>query len=164
MIAIIRIRGSTGIKPFAEKTAELLNLNRINHMVLFPESDSINGMLSRVKDYVTWGEIDTETLELLLKDRVLLKGRKKLTEDYIKSLGYSSISELAMALSENKLKIKDLEDVKPVIRLNPPKGGYEAIQKPFHQKGSAGYRGSKINNLIRRMIVPGVDLNGKDKN
>ncbi len=164
MIAIIRIRGSTGIKPFAEKTAELLNLNRINHMVLFPESDSINGMLSRVKDYVTWGEIDTETLELLLKDRVLLKGRKKLTEDYIKSLGYSSISELAMALSENKIKIKDLEDVKPVIRLNPPKGGYEAIQKPFHQKGSAGYRGSKINDLIRRMIVPEVDLNGKDKN
>jgi large subunit ribosomal protein L30 len=164
MIAIIRIRGSTGIKPFAEKTAELLNLNRINHMVLFPESESINGMLKRIKDYVTWGEVDTETLELLLKDRVLLKGRKKLDEEYLKTLGYSSVSDLAKALSENKVKIKDLENINPVIRLNPPKGGYEAIQKPFHQKGSAGYRGSKINNLIKRMIIPGVDLNGKDKN
>jgi large subunit ribosomal protein L30 len=48
--------------------------------------------------------------------------------------------------------------------LNPPKGGYEAIQKPFHQKGSAGYRGSEINKLIRRMIIPGVNLNGENKN
>ncbi|WP_337860248.1 50S ribosomal protein L30 [Ferroplasma sp.] len=164
MIAIIRIRGKTGIKPFAEKTAELLNLNRINHMVMFPESESLTGMLNRVKDYVTWGEIDQETIELLFKDRILLNGRKKITEDYAKVLGYSSIAELAKAMFENKVKIKDLENVKPVVRLNPPKGGYEAIQKPFHQKGSAGYRGSKINSLIKRMIVPGVDLNGKDKN
>jgi large subunit ribosomal protein L30 len=164
MIAIIRIRGSTGIKPSAEKTAELLNLNRINHMVIFPESESINGMLNRVKDYVTWGEIDEETLELVLKDRVLLKGRKKLTDDYLKDAGYSSISELANKLADGKLKFKDLTDINPVIRLNPPKGGYEAIQKPFHQKGSAGYRGSEINKLIRRMIIPGVNLNGENKN
>jgi large subunit ribosomal protein L30 len=164
MIAIIRIRGSTGIKPAAEKTAELLNLNRINHMVIFPESESINGMLNRVKDYVTWGEIDEETLELVLKDRVLLTGHKKLTEDYLKESGYSSIGDMAKKLVDGNVKFKDLPDINPVIRLNPPKGGYEAIQKPFHQKGSAGYRGSKINNLIRRMIVPGVNLNGENKN
>ena len=164
MVAIIRIRGSTGIKPSAEKTAELLNLNRINHMVIFPETESINGMLNRVKDYVTWGEIDRETLELVLKERVLLVGHKKLTEDYLKEEGFSSIGELAQGLLDGKVKFKDLKDVNPVIRLNPPKGGYEAIQKPFHQKGSAGYRGSKINNIIRRMIVPGVNLNGENKN
>jgi large subunit ribosomal protein L30 len=164
MIAIIRIRGSTGIKPSAEKTAELLNLNRINHMVIFPETESINGMLNRVKDYVTWGEIDRETLELVLKERVLLAGHKKLTEDYLKEEGFSSIGDLAQGLLDGKVKFKDLKDVNPVIRLNPPKGGYEAIQKPFHQKGSAGYRGSKINNIIRRMIIPGVNLNGANKN
>lgn len=164
MIAIIRIRGSTGIKPVAEKTMELLNLNRINHMVLFNESDSINGMLKRAKDYVTWGEIDKETLVLLLKDRILLKGRKKLNDEYLKTLGYNSFEDFADALLNNKTKIKNIEDLIPVIRLNPPKGGYEAIQKPFYEKGSSGYRGDKINILIKKMITPGVDLNGENKN
>ncbi len=164
MIAIIRIRGSTGIKPVAEKTAELLNLNRINHMVLFNENDSINGMLKRVKDYVTWGEVNKETLTLILKNRALLQGRKKITDDYINNLGYNSFEDLADALINNKTKIKNVKDLIPVIRLNPPKGGYEAIQKPFHEKGSSGYRGDKINNLIKKMIIPGVDLNGENKN
>ncbi len=164
MIAIIRIRGSTGIKPAAEKTAELLNLNRINHMVLFNENDSIKGMLKRVKDYVTWGELDRETLTLILKNRMLLKGRKKLTDDYISDLGYKSFEDFADALLNNKTKLKNAGDLIPVIRLNPPRGGYEAIQKPFHEKGSSGYRGEKINNLIKKMIIPGVDLNGENKN
>ncbi len=164
MIAIIRIRGSTGIKPAAEKTADLLNLNRINHMVLFNENDSINGMLKRVKDYVTWGELDRETLTLILKNRMLLKGRKKLTDDYISNLGYKSFEDFADALLNNKTKLKNAGDLISVIRLNPPRGGYEAIQKPFHEKGSSGYRGEKINNLIKKMIIPGVDLNGENKN
>ena len=115
-------------------------------------------MLNRVKDYVTWGEIDRETLELVLKERVLLVGHKKLTDDYLKEEGFPSIGDLAQGLLDGKVKFKDLKDVNPVIRLNPPKGGYEAIQKPFHQKGSAGYRGSKINNIIRRMIIPGGEF------
>ncbi len=164
MIAIIRIRGSTGIKPAAEKTAELLNLNRINHMVLFQENESLNGMLQRVKDYVTWGKLDVDTIKLLLEDRIMLQGRHKLTEDYLKNAGYSSMDDLASALAEDKVKIKDLDGVIPVIRLNPPRGGYEAIQKSFTQHGSSGYRGKEINELIKRMIKPGVDLNGKNEN
>ncbi|MEM0139334.1 MAG: 50S ribosomal protein L30 [Ferroplasma sp.] len=164
MIAIIRIRGSTGIKPSAEKTAELLNLTRINHMVLFPKNESISGMLQRVKDYVTWGEIDTDTIKLLLQDRILLEGRNKIGDEYIKEAGYSSIDELAAAMEADKVKIKDLNGIIPVIRLHPPKGGYEAIQKPFNQHGSAGYRGKEINKLIKKMIKPGVDLNGKNTN
>ncbi len=164
MIAIIRIRGYTGIKPRIEKTAELLNLNRINHMVLYPESPSINGMLQMVKDYITWGEIDTDTLELLLKNRILLKGRKKIDEEKLKELGFSSYREMAEALNEGKITMNSLNELVPVIRLNPPKGGYEAIQKPFKQKGSAGYRGNEINILIKKMITAGVDLNGKNQN
>ncbi len=164
MIAIIRIRGSTGIKPGIEKTAELLNLNRINHMVLYTESPSINGMLQIAKDYITWGEIDTDTLELLLKNRILLKGRKKIDEEKLKEFGFSSYREMAEALNENKITIKSLNSLIPVIRLNPPKGGYEAIQKPFKQQGSAGYRGNEINALIKKMITAGIDLNGKNQN
>ncbi|MCY0852008.1 MAG: 50S ribosomal protein L30 [Thermoplasma acidophilum] len=165
MLAVIRIRGRTGIKEDIADTAHLMRLNRINHLVLLNEDDVVKGMLQKVKDYVTWGEIDLDTLELLLKNRLLFRGRKHLTEEELKEkTGFASYRDLAQALLEGKIKPSDIADAVPVIRLNPPRGGYEAIRKPYRSGGSSGYRGSEINQLIRRMIVSGVDLNGKREN
>ncbi|AAT43246.1 50S ribosomal protein L30 [Picrophilus oshimae] len=163
MLAVIRIRGRTGLKPAAKKTTELLNLNRINHLVIVRETPDFMGMLNTAKDYLTWGELDKETLELLLEKRALMVGRKKLDSENIKELGFSSISEMADSIMSGKM-LKDFKNLVPVIRLNPPRGGYESILKPYKEKGSSGYRGKDINNLIRRMLVPGVDLNGKNEN
>ena len=56
------------------------------------------------------------------------------------------------ALLENKIKYKDIPDVKPLFRLNPPKKGYEGIKRAYVNKGALGYRGKDINKLITRMI------------
>ncbi|BAB59492.1 ribosomal protein large subunit L7 [Thermoplasma volcanium GSS1] len=165
MLAVIRIRGRTGIKQDIEDTAHLLRLNRINHLVLLQEDAVTKGMLQKVKDYVTWGEIDVDTLEVLLKNRCLFKGRRKLTEEELKDVtGFGSYRDLAKALVDGKIKFSEINDVVPVIRLNPPYKGYEAIKTSYRNGGSAGYRGKDINNLIRRMIIPGVDLNGQREN
>ncbi|MCL4314754.1 MAG: 50S ribosomal protein L30 [Candidatus Thermoplasmatota archaeon] len=165
MLAAIRIRGTTGMKPRAAKTAELLRLNRINHMVLVPEGKETEGMLMAAKDYVTWGEIDRETLIMTLRLRSLLKGRKKLEENDLKERsGAESFEQLADMILEGKLKYREIRDIVPVIRLHPPKGGYEYIRKPYGNGGSLGYRGKEINILIRKMLKPGDDLNGKNKN
>jgi LSU ribosomal protein L30P len=163
MLAVIRIRGTTGIRPQAAKTAELLRLNRINHLVFVEDNETTRGMLQTVKDYVTWGEVDEETIEMILKYRAQLKGHNPLSEEELKEIsGYQTFKELASAINTGKIKFRDIRDIVPVIRLNPPRGGYEAIRKPFKQKGSAGYRGKDINNLILRMLKSGVDLNGKN--
>lgn len=165
MLAVIRIRGETGIRPQAARTAELLRLHRINHMVFVEDSNITRGMLQVAKDYLTWGEVEDETVEMVLKHRVQLKGHEYLDEEELKDLtGYATYKELASALQSGKLKLKDINNIVPVVRLNPPKGGYEAIRKPYNQGGSAGYRGKEINSLILKMLKPGVDLNGKDKN
>ncbi|MGB9748245.1 MAG: uL30 family ribosomal protein [Candidatus Woesearchaeota archaeon] len=41
-----------------------------------------------------------------------------------------------------------------IFRLNPPRKGFErkGIKKPFNLGGAYGYRGEKINELIKRMI------------
>ncbi len=165
MLAAIRIRGRTGIRREMEDTAKLLRLTRINHLVIVPEEKQTVGMLRKVKDYVTWGEIDNDTLELLLEHRLLLKGRKKPDKEQLNdSTGYKTYSGLAKALISGKTKIKDMENVVPVFRLHPPKGGYEYIRKPYNQDGSGGYRGKEINSLIRKMLKPGVDFNGAREN
>ena len=165
MLAVIRIRGSTGVKPRARKTGELLRLHKINHMVFLDDTPETRGMLHTFKDYATWGEIDRETMELALKYRAMIQGHKKLTEEKIKQIaGVSSYSELAQAIMDGKLKYGKLEGVVPVMRLHPPRKGLEYIRRQYGTGGTLGYRGKDINNLIRRMLVPGEDLNGEKQN
>lgn len=165
MLAVIRIRGETGIRPQAQKTAELLRLHRINHMVFVEDNEINRGMLQVAKDYVTWGEVEDSTVELVLRHRAQKKGHEFLDEEELKEdSGYKTYKTLAKAIQSGKIKYKEIKDIVPVIRLNPPKGGYEAIRKPFNQGGSAGYRGPDINQLILKMLKPGVDLNGKTEN
>jgi large subunit ribosomal protein L30 len=162
MLAVIRIRGRTGIKPDARKTAKLLRLHRVNHLALVDDNVTTRGMLQTVKDYVTWGEIDKETLRLTLEYRLLFKGHKKVPEGSLKDqVGFSSYKEIADKMMKGGVHLKDLKDAVPVIRLNPPAGGWEYIRKPYGQGGSLGYRGNDINRVIKKMLKEGADLNGK---
>ena len=151
--AAVRIRGIINLKPDIKKTLQLLNLTRANHCVLLEENPSTKGMLQVAKDYITWGEIDKKILSKLIISRGKLEGDKPLTEEYIKSAtSYDNINKLTQAIIDNKVKYKDIPNVKPIFRLNPPKKGYEGIKRSFVNKGALGYRGEKINALIERMI------------
>jgi len=120
---------------------------------LVEEKPSIKGMLQVAKDYITWGEIDKDILGKLIKNRGMLEGDKKLTEDYMKSAtSYDSIDKLAKAILDGKFRYKEIPDVKPIFRLNSPKKGYEGIKRSFKKGGALGYRGKEINKLIDRML------------
>lgn len=151
--AAIRVRGIVNVKPDIKKTLRLLSLTRANHCVILDENKSTKGMLQVAKDYITWGEIDKNVLTKLITSRGKLEGDKELTNDYIKSAtSYDSIEKLSAAIVENKIKYKEIPNVKPIFRLNPPKRGYEGIKRAYVNKGALGYRSKKINKLIERMI------------
>ncbi len=152
MIAAIRVRGRTGIKKDIADTMDMLRLTRINHAVLIEENPSYQGMLQKAKDYITWGEVDSQTVAKLLSKRGKLAGNIKITEDYIKeNTDFSSVEELSKAIVDSGAKLED-SGVKPVFRLHPPRKGYEDIKKTFVESGSLGYRGDKIGDLIKKMI------------
>ena len=65
--AIVRVRGSVNVKPKIKKTMEIMRLNRVNHCVIVPENEVYKGMLNIIKDYVTWGEVDADTTQLMLE-------------------------------------------------------------------------------------------------
>ncbi len=151
--AVIRVRGSININPDIKLTLKLFRLNRVNHCVLIEENNVMKGMLKVIKDYVTWGEIEKENLIKLIKSRGKLKGDKKITDEYIKSAtSIDNIEELSKSICENKFNYKDIPDIKPIFRLNPPKKGYEGIKRSFKNNGALGYRAKNINKLIERMI------------
>jgi len=151
--AAIRVRGIVNVKPDIKKTLELLNLTRANHCVILDENKSTKGMLQVAKDYITWGEIEKDVLTKLITSRGKLEGDKEITNDYIKSAtSYENIEKLSAAILEDKIKYKEIPNIKPIFRLNPPKNGYEGIKRAYVNKGALGYRKKEINKLIERMI------------
>jgi large subunit ribosomal protein L30 len=151
--AVVRVRGTVNVNPDIKKTLELMNLRRVNHCVLIDEKPSEKGMLQVAKDYVTWGEIEKDVLSKLIISRGKLEGDKSLTPESLKSLtSFSDVDSLAKAIIDNKFRYKDIPNIKPIFRLNPPKKGYRTIKRSFACKGSLGYRGKQINKLIERMI------------
>ena len=125
LVAVIRVRGVTGIRKRISDTLNMLCLYRSNFCTVRKNTSSTMGMIKKVKDYVTYGEISDDVFEEL-----------------------------------KKIKKKDMDpkekakSAKMFFRLNPPKRGYgrKGIKKPFSRGGALGYRGDKINDLIKRML------------
>ena len=151
--AVIRVRGTVNVRHDIKKTLQMLRLHRVNHCVIVEENETFKGMLQKVKDYITWGELDKDTLVELIKKRGRLIGDRPVDDEYIKSsTPYKSVEEFAEAIIDGKIRYRDLPDIKPVFRLSPPRKGYEGIKRAYSVGGALGYRGKDINDLIKRMM------------
>ncbi len=151
--AVVRVRGTVNVNTEIADTMKMLRLNRVNHCVFVPNKKSYAGMLQKVKDYVTWGEAKPETMAKMIIRRGRLAGDKKISDKYIKeNTDYSSVMAFATALLKEEVQYKDLKGIKPVIRLHPPRKGYEGLKRSYNEGGALGYRGKDINELIDRML------------
>jgi large subunit ribosomal protein L30 len=149
----IRVRGERDASQDVEDTLNMLHLVRNCHAVLIDDRPSYIGMLNKAQHYVTWGEISTENITFLIKERGKIVGDKKLSVEYLKEVGYKTVENLAEAIQEGKVEYSRLPKIKPVFRLRPPKKGYKGkVKKSFIAGGATGYRGEAINEIIERMI------------
>lgn len=150
MLAVVRLRGTIDVHGKISETLRLLRLHRRYNCVVIPDTPSYRGMLQVVKDYVAFGEIDHETLALLLRSRGRLEGNERLTDDYVKEkTGYATIEEFSKAVIDGKAKLSDLQGLKPVFRLHSPRKGLKNI-KWHYPKGDLGYH-KEIKDLLYRM-------------
>ncbi|MEM2207624.1 MAG: 50S ribosomal protein L30 [Sulfolobales archaeon] len=155
LYAIVRIRGTADVPTDVEHALRLLRLVKPFHAVVYPKSESLEGMLKVVKDWVTWGEISRDVLKLLILKRGRVVGGKPISEEDVKRVfRVDSVDELVSALYEGRILWHQYEDyVKPVFRLHPPRGGFKgSVKKPYGSGGELGYRGAEINSLLTRLI------------
>ena len=139
-LAVVRVRGNVGHGYDMNKTFEMLNLTNKNWCVLVDDTPSLKGMITKVKDYVTWGEVSGELVEELIQKKAEpFIGRQ---EDSSSKLKYTPYFEHGG------------KKYKRSIRLAPPVKGYgrRGIKHSFVNGGSLGYRGYKINDLLKRMM------------
>lgn len=135
MYVVVRVRGTVHAAQPVRDTLRMLNLPAINNCTIIPETDSYQGMLQKIKDYVTWGEISEPMLEQLLAAKTGLEGEEL---------------QQAVARLMDGGELGDV--VSPPLRLHPPVTGYEGLKRSHRHGGALGYRGSDINQLLERML------------
>jgi|TARA_Y100000310_G_scaffold345519_1_gene465922 large subunit ribosomal protein L30 len=138
-IAIIRVRGITGIKHDISKTLKQMLLHKKNFCVVVPKNKFYLGMIQKIKDYVTWGEVDEKVYNSLVE---------KKGEVYTRRL-----SDRQGKIKYNRFIEVSGRKIKKYFRLNSPKKGFgrKGIKVSFVKGGGLGYRKDKINELIGRM-------------
>lgn len=152
----VRLKGSFGMPVNIERTLTTLKLKGKFNAVLLENNPSMLATLRQAKDYVTWGEVKPRDIVALLKERGELFGGQTLTDKTTHDkFGIQSVDGLASSLADGSVALKTLwqKGLKPVFRLHPPSGGFEASTKrPRGSRGELGYRGTEISSLIARMI------------
>ncbi len=153
-LAIIRIRGSIGVRKDIKDTLNMLRLYRKNSCVIIENNPHYVGMIKKAKDYITWGEISEEAFKQLLETRAKLPRNKNLTSDYLKEKTNLTFEQFTKEFFSFKKELKDIPGLKLFFRLKPPTKGFErkGIKRPFSLGGALGYRKEKINDIISRML------------
>ena len=146
------IRSPIGVRREVEDTLKMLRLKAVNNCAIVPESPEVKGMIEKVKDVVTYGEVEENIVVEILKKRLRLKNGEHIDEKNLKQFtDFDKFENFAKEISEGRVKLKDFENVQPIFRLTPPSKGFNSVKEAY-PKGDVGYRGKEINELLRRMI------------
>jgi large subunit ribosomal protein L30 len=149
---VIRMKGTINVPHWARTTLDLLHLDKRFRATIIPDRDNTKGMLNKIKHYVSWQEIDTDTAKELIEKRARKEGYRKLTYDDIVKLGFKSADDLAKSLAEGSVVLSKLESIKPWFALTPPKHGFKRSTKKMYGEGGILGNHKELLSQVRLMI------------
>jgi large subunit ribosomal protein L30 len=149
---VVRLRGTVNTPYWAEHTLRLLRLKSRFSATIVPENEVYEGMLKKVKDHVAWCKADAQTIKLLLEKRGKVIGDKSINDEVLRSLGFSSIDDLAIALANDSIKFNDLKLIKPYFRLAPPRKGFKKSSKHMYSNGGILGKNEELSEMVARMV------------
>ncbi|MFC7075902.1 50S ribosomal protein L30 [Haloarcula halophila] len=153
MHALVQIRGDVNMHTDIHDTLKMLNIHHVNHCTLVPETDTYNGMVTKVNDYVAYGEPSQETLELLLETRAEPEeGDADVDDEWVaENTDYDDIAGLAWALMSEETTLQE-QGLSPTLRLHPPRGGHDGVKHPVKEGGELGKHDTEgIDELLEAM-------------
>ena len=153
MEVLVQLRGEVDVSGDVVDTLEMLNLGRVNHATLVPETDAYRGMITKVHDVVAHGEPSVETIELLLEKRAEpAEGDEEIDDDWVGwNTNYDDVPALAEALLEEETTLQEV-GLSPTLRLHPPRKGHDGIKHPTREGGQLGdHSTEQIDALLEAM-------------
>jgi large subunit ribosomal protein L30 len=139
MYAVVQLRGDVNMQAAVEDTLGMLNIHDVNHCSLVPETESYRGMLTKVNDFVAFGEPSQDVLATLLARRAEpVEGDADVDDEWLaEHTEYDSVEDVAGALLDEETTLREL-GLSPVLRLHPPRGGHDGIKQPRSDGGQLG--------------------------
>jgi len=153
MQAIVQIRGEVDMSQKVRDTLSMLNIHKVNHCALVPETETYRGMVTKVNDYTAYGEPSQEVLETVLEKRAEpLEGSATVDDDWAaENTDYDDVADLASALLDEETTLRE-QGLSPVLRLHPPRGGHDGLKHPVKEGGELGkHNTEEINALLKAM-------------
>ncbi|MFB6253473.1 MAG: 50S ribosomal protein L30 [Halobacteriaceae archaeon] len=153
MQAVVQIRGEVNMQSTVEDTLAMLNLNNVNHCTFIPETETYEGMIAKVNDFVAYGEPSVETIAMLLRQRGEPANQSgDVDDDWVdENTEYADVEELATALKNEETTLSEV-GISPVLRLHPPRGGHDGIKQPKQNGGQLGKHSTEqIDALLQSM-------------
>jgi large subunit ribosomal protein L30 len=139
MKVVVQLRGEVNQSESVQDTLGMLNLHRVNHATLLPETEAYRGMVTKVNDWVAHGEPSEETVELLVRQRAEpAEGSADIDDEWVaENTDYDDIGALASALVAEETTLKE-QGLSPTLRLHPPRGGHDGVKHPTTEGGQLG--------------------------
>ncbi|WP_058366148.1 50S ribosomal protein L30 [Haloparvum sedimenti] len=139
MQALVQIRGDVNMSEDVVDTLDMLNIGRVNHATFVPETDSYRGMVTKVNDFVAFGEPSVDAVAATLARRgEPLEGDADVDDEWIdENTDYADLEALAEALVDEETTLRE-QGLSPTVRLHPPRGGHEGIKHPTIEGGELG--------------------------
>ncbi|MFC4249453.1 50S ribosomal protein L30 [Natribaculum luteum] len=154
MKAIVQLRGEVDRSGAVDDTLDMLNVPKVNHATVVPDTDAYRGMITKVNDYVAYGEPSADVLETVLTKRAEpLEGRQSdVDEEWLaENTDYDDFADLAEALLAEETTLRE-QGLSPTLRLHPPRGGHDGIKHPTVEGGQLGkHTTEEINALLDSM-------------
>ncbi|SEO27509.1 large subunit ribosomal protein L30 [Halogranum amylolyticum] len=153
MKAVVQLRGEIDQSSDVRDTLGMLNLHRVNHCTLVPWTDTYRGMVTKVNDWVAYGEPSVDVVETLLQKRAEpFQGKEDVDAEWLsENTDYDDFGALAEALVEEETTLKE-QGLSPVLRLHPPRGGHDGIKHPTKEGGQLGkHSDGQIDDLLEAM-------------
>jgi len=153
MQALVQIRGDVNMDTDIHDTLKMLNIHHVNHCTLVPDTETYNGMVSKVNDFVAFGEPSQETVELLIETRgEPAAGDADIDDEWVaEHTDYDDVAALAAALVAEETTLRD-QGLSPTLRLHPPRGGHDGIKHPTKEGGELGRHDTEgIDELLEAM-------------
>jgi large subunit ribosomal protein L30 len=139
MRAIVQLRGEVNQSGAVRDTLDMLNLGQVNHATLVPDTDTYEGMVTKVHDWVAHGEPSADTLATVLRRRAEpAEGEADVDDEWVAdNTDHDDVDALAAALVEEETTLREA-GLAPTLRLHPPRGGHDGIKHPTEEGGQLG--------------------------
>ena len=159
VVFVIRVRGIIGISPKTKKILQLLRLRQIHNGVFVRVNAATTKMLRLIEPFIAYGHPNLKSVKELIYKRGFGKvngQRLPISSNSVVQAGVPGmqcIEDIIHEIYTCGPRFKEASNFLWPIKLTSPRKGFMGKKLNHHNEdGQCGQQGTKINNLIKKMI------------